>query len=117
MTVESVRVTSDEQIIVCAVKQVNAMLIPVGDHISLEEVFIIDDFRFTVESLNDDLFAIGFQEHILDEWLIEEVDVVPLKQSVVDEQWRHKEKGVAHDSTDCGDEDRRDEERIDDCGV
>ena len=93
------------------------MLVAVGDHRCLVEVFVVDDLGLIIEGLHDHLLPVRLQKHVLDKWLTEEVHIVPLEESVVEEKRGESEEGVADDSGDCRHENWVDEQRVDYSGV
>ena len=89
------------------------MLIPVGDHLCLVEVLVVDDLGLFIESLHYDLLPVRLQKHVLYECIAEEIHVVPLEECVIEEEGGEGEEGVADDSGDGRNEHGVDEERVD----
>lgn len=63
--------------------KVDSVLISSSDWLRLEDVFVVNCTGFTIQGLNDDLLAVGLQEHICHVATVEEVNVVSLKECVV----------------------------------
>jgi hypothetical protein len=84
--VVSKRVAPDEQVVVCAMIEVYAVLIPARNHLCFVEILVIDNARFPVHGLHDDLLAVLFEEHVRDEWPVEEVYVVPREEGEAREE-------------------------------
>lgn len=89
------------------------MLIPVGDHLRLVEVLVVDDLGLFVEGLHDDLLPVRLQKHVLDECITEEIHIVSLEECVIEEEGGESEERVADDSGDGRHEHGVDEERVD----
>lgn len=97
MTIVGVGITSDKEVIIGTMEEVDSMLITICDHISFIEVFIVNDARFAIEGLYNDLLTIRLEKHVRDERGIEKVYIITLEDSIVEEKAGEDEERVTDD--------------------